>query len=79
MTLVASLLFTAALAVSIAAIYLTLHNAMPRIIEIVDTEFGHAMQTERRIFFGEVKGRRSAEIVAFPRAFVVEADYRLAA
>ena len=82
MTLIASLLFAIALAASVAVIVLTLGNAMPRITEIVEMEFAPAMQTERKIFFGEVKGRRpvtAAQVIAFPRKAVVAGDYRLAA
>jgi hypothetical protein len=79
MTLIASLLFATALAASIAVILLTIGNAMPRIAQVIEMEFSPAAQTERRIFFGEVKGRRSAEVIAFPLTAKVETEFRLAA
>lgn len=79
MTLIASLLFAFALAASIGVIALTVSGAMPRITQVIEMEFAPAVQTERRIFFGEVKGRRSAEIIAFPRTANTEAEFRLAA
>lgn len=79
MTLIASLLFATALAASIGVIVLSISNAMPRITEVIEMEFAPAVQTERRIFFGEVRGHRSAEVIAFPRAAKVEAALRLAA
>lgn len=82
MTLIASLLFAIALAASIGVIVLTLSNSMPRILEVVEMEFAPAMQRERRIIFGEIKGRKTAapaQIIAFPRKATAEADYRLAA
>jgi hypothetical protein len=79
MTLVASLLFATALAASLAVIYLTLLHGMPRIEEVIETEFAPVVKAERRISFGEVKGRRSADIIAFPRKFVDEPVCRLAA
>lgn len=82
MTLFASLLFAIALAASIGVIVLTIGNAMPRIRQVVEMEFAPAIYTERRIIFGEVKGRKTAapaQIIAFPRKATAEADYRLAA
>jgi hypothetical protein len=82
MTLIASLLFAIALAASVAVIVLTIGNAMPRITEVIEMEFGPAMQTERRIIFGEVKGRKlapAAQVIAFRRKLVVAEDYRIAA
>lgn len=79
MTLIASLLFATALAASIGVIVLSISNAMPRITEVIEMEFAPAVQTERRIFFGEVRGHRSAEVIAFPRKSVAALDYRLAA
>lgn len=79
MTLIASLLFAIALAASIATIMLTVGHAMPRIIEVIDMEFAPAVHTERRILFGEVKGRRSAEIISFPRKIAADAEFRIAA
>ncbi len=79
MTLIASLLFVTALAASIGVIVLTLGKAMPRITEVIEMEFAPAVQMERRIFFGEVKGRRSAEVIAFPRMVKGKEEFRLAA
>ncbi len=82
MTLIASLLFAIALAASVAVIVLTIGNAMPRINEVIEMEFAPAVQTERRIFFGEVKGRKeapAAQVIAFRRKVPAQANYRLAA
>ena len=82
MTLIASLLFATALAASIGAIVVTMSNAMPRITEVIEMEFAPAMQTERQIFFGEVKGAKpklAAQVITFPRKVTDHADYRLAA
>ncbi len=79
MTLIASLLFAIALAASIGVIALTVSGAMPRITQVIEMEFAPAVQTERRIFFGEVKGCRSAEVIAFPRTAKAEPQFRLAA
>lgn len=69
MTLIASILFFTALAASVLVIATTLSDAMPRIAQVVEAEFGPAIHAERRINFGAVKQRqvtRSAEVVAFP-------------
>jgi hypothetical protein len=79
MTLIASLLFVTAFAASIGVIVLTIGNAMPRINEIIEMEFAPVVQSERRIFFGEVKGRRSAQVIAFPRIARVDEELKLAA
>ncbi len=82
MTLIASLLFAIALAASVAVIVLTVGNAMPRITEVIEMQFAPALQTERRIFFGEMKGRKPmpvAQVIAFPCKLAPQADYRLAA
>lgn len=79
MTLIASLLFAIALATSIGVIVLTIGNAMARITEVIEMEFAPAVQSERRISFGEVKGRRSAEVIAFRRAIKGGEEFRLAA
>lgn len=79
MTVIASLLFVTALLASIAVIVLTLSGAMSRITQVIEMEFAPKVQVERRIFFGEVKGGRSAEVVAFPRPAKVDAELRLAA
>lgn len=82
MTLIASLLFAIALAASIGVIVLTVGNAMPRIVEVVEMEFAPAVQSERRIVFGEPKMSRhiaKTEVILFPRKSVAALDYRLAA
>jgi hypothetical protein len=82
MTLIASLLFAIALIASAAVIALTFSNAMPRIIEVIDMEFAPAVAVERRITFGEVKGRKAqpvAKVFAFPRKADLPADFLLAA
>ena len=82
MTFIASLLFATALAASIGVIMLTVGNAMPRIMEVVEMEFAPAVQSERRIVFGELKTTRriaQAEVILFPRKSVASLDYRLAA
>jgi hypothetical protein len=82
MTLIASLLFAIALVASVAVIVLTITNAMPRIIEVIEMEFAPAAPTERRITFGEIKGLKpltASQVIAFPRRLVADPDYRLAA
>lgn len=82
MTLIASLLFAIALFASVGIIMLTVANAMPRINQIIEMEFAPVVQSERRIFFGEVKGLKpahAAQVVAFPRKVASNEDYRLAA
>jgi hypothetical protein len=79
MTLIASLLFAIALVASMAVIVLTIGNAMPRITEVIEMEFTPAVQAERRIIFGEVKGRRIAEVIAFPQIDRSREEFRLAA
>ena len=82
MTLVASLLFATALAASVGVILLTIRAAMPRIFEVVEMEFAPAMQVERKVVFGEVKGRNgmAAKVVVFPaRALAIPTEYKLAA
>lgn len=81
MTLIASLLFAIALIVSVAVIAFTFSNAMPRIIEVIDMEFSPAVAVERRITFGEVKGRKpqTAEVIAFPLKAAIQPDFRIAA
>ena len=82
MTLIASLFFAIALAASIGVIVLTVGNAMPRIMEVVEMEFAPVIQTERRIVFGELKMTKrvaEAEVILFPRKSVAALDYRLAA
>ena len=82
MTFIASLLFAIALAVSVSVIVLTISNAMPRITHVIEMEFAPASRTERRIFFGEIKGRKAAtvaQVITFPHKVAAPADYRLAA
>ncbi len=82
MTLIASILFLSALAASVLVIAVTVSDAMPRIFEIVDSEFAPAVKAERRIAFGPVKQRqvaRIAEVVAFPTGVWAEPEYKLAA
>lgn len=82
MTLIASLLFAIALIASVGAIVLTISNAMPRIAQVIEMEFAPAIQTERRIIFGEIKCAkpiRAAQVIAFPRKEISDAGYRLAA
>jgi hypothetical protein len=82
MTLVASLLFIAALAMSVGVITLTMKHSMVRIKEVIEMEFAPAVKTERRIIFGEVRGRKvpaSGHVIAFPRKIVGDIDYRIAA
>ena len=82
MTLIASLLFAIARIVSVAVIALTFSNAMPRIIEVIDMEFAPSVAIERRITFGEIRGRKpqpAAEVIAFPRKATMPADILLAA
>lgn len=82
MTLIASILFLTALAASVLGIAATLSDAMPRITQVVEDEFGPAIHTERRINFGAVKRRtvaRSAELVAFPVMARAATEFKLAA
>ena len=82
MTLIASLLFAIALIASVAVIALTFSNAMPRIIEVIDMEFAPSVAIERRITFGEIRGRKpqpAAEVIALPRKATMPADILLAA
>jgi hypothetical protein len=81
-TLIASLLFAIALAASIGVIAITISNSMPRIAQVIEMEFAPAVQTERRIVFGEVRGLKLkpvAQVIAFPRKALADTDYRLAA
>ncbi|WP_373476945.1 hypothetical protein [Sphingorhabdus sp.] len=82
MIVVVGLLFATAFLSSIYVITTTIGNALPRVQQVVALEFGPATAFERRITFGEIKGRKSlpiAEVIAFPRKAVVEVDYLLAA
>jgi hypothetical protein len=82
MTLIASLLFAIAFAASVGVIAFTVSNAIPRISEVIEMEFAPVMQTERRVFFGEIKGLKPvpvAQVIAFPRKAACQTGYRLAA
>lgn len=79
MTIVASLLFVIALAMSGGAIVLTVRNAMPRIREVVEMEFAGEVARERRITCGEMRRRTPATIIAFPVAGRAIGEMRLAA
>jgi hypothetical protein len=82
MIVVVGLLFATAFLSSIYVITTTIGNALPRIQQVVALEFGPAVALERRITFGEIKGRKLppvAEVIAFPRKAAVEVEYLLAA
>ena len=82
MTTIGSLLFLSALIVSALVIALTIGKAMPRIDEVIETEFGPQVKIERRITFGPVRylaAARPADVVAFPLVARVEQHFRLAA
>ena len=82
MTTIASLLFLSALVASVFAIALTIGKAMPRIREVIDTEFEAQVNIERRITFGPVRylaAARPADVVSFPLIARVDQDFRLAA
>lgn len=79
MTLIASLLFVTAFAASIGVVVMTISKSMPRITEVIEMEFAPAVQIERRIFFGKLKCRSSAQVIAFPSVELGENEFRLAA
>lgn len=82
MTLIASLLFLSALATAVLAILATISNAMPRILQIIESELVPEVPVERRIAFGQVRHRKAricADVVAFPQKARAEQGYRLAA
>lgn len=82
MTLVASILFLSALVASAFAIAVTVGNAMPRILEVIEAEFLPEVTIERRVTFGQVRyadALRPANVVAFPVSARVEQDFKLAA
>lgn len=79
MTIVASLLFVIAFAMSGGAIFLTVRNAMPRIREVVAMEFAGEVARERRITCGDMRRRTPATIIAFPVAGRSMGEMRLAA
>ena len=81
MTLVASVLFIAALAASVFAIWATVSLAVPRINAVIAEEFMPSVKTERRIIFGAVKHisrSRSAEVI-FLRPVTLTEEFKLAA
>ena len=81
MTLIASILFIAALTASVFAIWATVNSAMPRINEIIAEEFTPAIKTARRISFGAVKPQsvsHSAEVI-FLRPVMLSQEFKLAA
>lgn len=79
MTLIASLLFIVALAASVGAIVLTLRNAMPRILKVVELEFAPAVPRARQINFGEVRYCKVAQVIAFPTPARASEEFLLAA
>lgn len=79
MTIIASLLFMIALGAAISVIVLTIRASMPRIREVIDTEFAPSVQRERRIIVGEMRRLAPAAILPFPVAQRVQETPRLAA
>ena len=81
MTLVASVLFLSALAVSVLAIFHTIGHAMPRICEIIEAEFEPVMLTQRKVTFGtiRVQQKQSAQVVVLRQAVRVDREFQLAA
>lgn len=81
MTLIASVLFLSALAVSILAIARTIGHAMPRILEIIEGEFQPVLATQRKVIYGtiRVQQKQSAQVVAFRHPACVEREFQLAA
>ncbi len=79
MTIIASLLFLTALGASIGVITVSIHNAMPRIQEVIDMEFAPAMQRERRIILGDMRRLTPATIIPFPSTARMQNRERLAA
>ena len=82
MTIIASILFISALAVSVFAIAVTIGNALPRIRDVIEAEFGPEVTIERRVIFGRVRhvgAARRANVLAFPMAARVEQEFKLAA
>ena len=81
MTLIASILFIAALAGSVFAIWATVRSAMPRINAVIAGEFAPVIKSERRISFGAVKHvavSQSAEVI-FLRPVLLGEEFKLAA
>ncbi len=82
MTFLTILIFTTAMAASIGVILFNISNALPRIAEIIETEFAPTPRRERQINFGAVKQHqalRTADVVAFPISLAVEQEFKLAA
>ena len=82
MTFLTILIFTTAMAASIGVILINISGALPRIAEIIETEFAPTPRRERQINFGAVKQHqalRTADVVAFPVAMAVEQEFKLAA
>ena len=82
MTFLTILIFTTAMAASIGVILFNISGALPRIAEIIETEFAPTPRRERQINFGAVKQHqvlRTADVVAFPVAMAVEQEFKLAA
>lgn len=82
MTLIASLLFLSALVVAVLAIAVTIGNAMPRILQVIESEFVPEVRIKRRISFGQVRQRHlrsTADVVAFPRTARDRQGFKLAA
>jgi hypothetical protein len=82
MTLVVSLIFVIALAMSVGVIVLTMGHSMPRIKDVIEIKFASVIKTERRIIVGEIRGCAiisSGDIIAFPRKITDDIDYRIAA
>ncbi len=82
MTFLTILIFTTAMAASIGVILNNISGALPRIAEIIETEFAPTPRRERQINFGAVKQHqvlRTADVVAFPVAMAVEREFKLAA
>ena len=90
MTFLTILIFTTAMAASIGVILFNISGALPRIAEIIETEFAPTPRRERQINFGAVKQHqaqyqaqhqafRTADVVAFPVAMPVEQEFKLAA
>jgi hypothetical protein len=82
MTFLTILIFSVALGASIGVILFNINAALPRITEIIETEFAPAVRRERQINFGAVKQHqayRTAEVVAFPAMARAEQEFKLAA
>ena len=81
MTLVVSFVFLSALAASTLAIARTVRHAMPRILDIIETEFEPVVVRQRNVTFGVVRARqkRSAEIVALRQSVRIDQEFLLAA